>query len=267
MSKFTYNLILIILQTSLIFTFKKQWWEDSKVLELTTTSFFDVVGHDKHVIVEFYTKWCGYCKRMAEDYEELNQHMKENRRDIIIARLEGDIQQTIAEYFEISSYPKVVMFHAGSEDINFFYGGYRTFEGFAKWIDDFCPVLEIADHEPKIEEPLTFLNDNGQKHIENHDNMEIVINQKKVLIEAETHHDHKRFGSLEEIKTELQSMQQRLQQAEDDLKKAKIEYLLPLRTEDEGSKPLELFDLIVILLTALTIFAVAFTFYRIYKKI
>ncbi len=38
---------------------------------MTRDNFKEVIGGDKHVILELYTPWCRFCKFMKDEYEKL----------------------------------------------------------------------------------------------------------------------------------------------------------------------------------------------------
>ena len=72
MSKINFSFFLIITLITLfsnIFCIK-EWWEDTKVPILNDTNFYDIVGHDKYVVVNFFTRTCIFCQNLAPEYEK-----------------------------------------------------------------------------------------------------------------------------------------------------------------------------------------------------
>ncbi|CAI7810484.1 unnamed protein product [Closterium sp. NIES-54] len=52
--------------------------ENSDVLELTPTNFYDHVGGDSVTFVKFYAPWCGHCQRLAPDWEKVATAFKDS---------------------------------------------------------------------------------------------------------------------------------------------------------------------------------------------
>lgn len=127
----------------------KEWWEETKAVQLNNHNFFDVVGKDKFVVVKFYTKWCKYCKIISPEYEKVIEEIK-SRKDIILARLEGSEENTdILLKYGIGSFPQVVLFYPRDDDIySVLHSHDRKKEAILKWINDLC----------EVEKENTFLN-------------------------------------------------------------------------------------------------------------
>lgn len=119
----------------------KEWWEDSKVVELTDANFHDIVGKDKYVFVEFFTKWCRYCKMSAPEYEKLYEYNKEKRKDLIIARLEGGANQKEIFEYGVFSFPLLALFQPESTKIKNIYQGQRTMQTMDKWLQEQTPPI------------------------------------------------------------------------------------------------------------------------------
>lgn len=130
-------------------------------MELSTDSFFDVVGKDKHVIVEFYTPWCGYCRKMAAEYESLWEYYNgpnPKRNDVQIARINGNDHQQMTMRFNIYAYPAILFFQKGQKEYkDTFEYPYRTKDYFSRWIENHAGPEEVKkEPEPvvKIEQNL-----------------------------------------------------------------------------------------------------------------
>jgi thiol-disulfide isomerase/thioredoxin len=131
----------------------KEWWDDPHAVDLNKDNFFDYVGQDKYVIVKFYTKWCKYCKLMVPDFTKFEEWVAVNRKDVIIARVDGDISHEISELYEVQSYPKVLLFSPWSEDVSSIHMTYRTFEGFRDWLSQYPPIKQQTQQIPKQSTP------------------------------------------------------------------------------------------------------------------
>ena len=128
------------------------WYENTQVLELTTENFYDYIGKSSHVIVDFYAPWCFYCQAMFQQYEELRKmYNGENpkRRDVIIAKINGNAHQSITQNYEIYSYPAIVHFAPNSRDISSVFQQHRTKEHMSYWIENIS-----GPEEKKIEEKI-----------------------------------------------------------------------------------------------------------------
>ena len=87
-------LVFILILISKISS-KKEWWENSKVFEFTNDNIHEYIGSDKYIIIEFYTKWCMYCRNLFPIYEEIFKIFNSTRKDIIIGRINGEINSWI----------------------------------------------------------------------------------------------------------------------------------------------------------------------------
>ena len=116
------------------------------VLELTSDTFDDYVGNEKYVLVEFYTKWCRYCKDLAPEYEKLYEHYQQHRQDVIISRIEGGANYAVLARYGIQSFPIIALFVPGDRRIKNVYQSQRTFERFNEWITALCPVIEVKNN-------------------------------------------------------------------------------------------------------------------------
>ncbi len=68
-----------------------------------------LLKNDKKVVIDFYADWCGPCKMMAPFFEEVANETKE----MVFAKLNVDELEEIAESFEITSIPTLIVFDRG----------------------------------------------------------------------------------------------------------------------------------------------------------
>ena len=160
-------LILLLINVTLCF---KEWWEESKVyinnlyqlfllkiqaVELNNYNFDDYVGKDNYVLVEFYTKWCQYCKFLSPVYDQLVEEYKEKRKDITISRLEGQENDFTLQRYGIFRFPVIALFKPKSKHIYTIYKRERSFEELSRWINETCPlIIEDKKENNKIDENI-----------------------------------------------------------------------------------------------------------------
>ena len=93
------------------------------------------------MIVEFYTKWCQYCKFLSPEYEKLVEEFKDKRKDIVIARLEGQQNDFTLQRYGIYRFPVIALFKPNSKHIYTIYQRERSFEELKNWINEACPEI------------------------------------------------------------------------------------------------------------------------------
>jgi len=64
---------------------------------------------DKNVIVDFSAEWCGPCKRIAPDFEELSKKCT----NVVFLKVDVDSAEKLAEAYEISALPTFLFFIKG----------------------------------------------------------------------------------------------------------------------------------------------------------
>jgi len=76
-------------------------------VELNEKNFEEIVGGgDKTVIVDFWAPWCGPCVSFAPTYEKIS----EKYPDIIFGKVNTEVEQELAGYFQIRSIPTLMVF-------------------------------------------------------------------------------------------------------------------------------------------------------------
>lgn len=71
--------------------------------------FQETLDENKLVIVDFYTKWCGPCKRIAPQIEELSKE----QTNVHFCKLDIDQVEDVASDFGIRSIPTFIAFKSG----------------------------------------------------------------------------------------------------------------------------------------------------------
>jgi len=111
--KHTYCLCLAFLASFLWFTNGKTYAEvtyltqaefKTKILDYTTEKDWNYKGK-KPCVIDFYTTWCGPCKRLAPIMEELSEQYKGK---VIFYKADTEKERELAYVFQISSIPQVL---------------------------------------------------------------------------------------------------------------------------------------------------------------
>lgn len=82
------------------------------VLEVTGANFEkEVLQSDRPVLADFYANWCGPCKMLRPILEEIS----DDRQDVKVVSIDIDEEDELAEEYEVSAIPCVVLFKNGAE--------------------------------------------------------------------------------------------------------------------------------------------------------
>jgi len=77
---------------------------------LTTKTFDQAIADNPIVLVDFWATWCGPCKSMAPDLDEV---ARESDADVLIAKVDVDKNRQLVERFNIQSMPTIITFRDG----------------------------------------------------------------------------------------------------------------------------------------------------------
>ncbi|WP_339924061.1 thioredoxin [uncultured Cyclobacterium sp.] len=82
----------------------------AKTIEITDSSFDEVIKSEQPVLVDFWAEWCGPCKMIGPIVEEL---AGEYEGKVTIGKLDVDANQEIPGRFGIRSIPTLLIFKDG----------------------------------------------------------------------------------------------------------------------------------------------------------
>ena len=81
------------------------------VIEVSKTNFNDeVLKSDKKVLVDFNANWCGPCRMLRPILEEVSEN-----DNVKIVSINIDDEEELAEAYNVSSIPCLVLFDKGKE--------------------------------------------------------------------------------------------------------------------------------------------------------
>ncbi|KAG6033718.1 hypothetical protein E4U41_006823 [Claviceps citrina] len=127
--------------------------QDGPVTVIVAKNYDEIVLDDKKdVLVEFYAPWCGHCKALAPKYEQLGEaYQKSEFKDkVVIAKVDATANDVPDE---VSGFPTIKLFPAGSKDSPVVYNGARTVSDLIKFIEEngkykaSVPFEEVAEEE------------------------------------------------------------------------------------------------------------------------
>ncbi len=77
---------------------------------ISVEEFDKIIGGDKLVMVDFYTTWCGPCKRMAPFIQQIKE---QHSNTVIVLKVDAEAQMNIADRYRLEGYPTVIFFKKG----------------------------------------------------------------------------------------------------------------------------------------------------------
>ena len=80
----------------------------SPVVRLTKDNFSKLVlNSDELWFVEFYAPWCGHCKKLEPEWNEVASKLK---GQVKVAKVDATQESELAEKFKIKGYPTIKIF-------------------------------------------------------------------------------------------------------------------------------------------------------------
>ena len=115
---------------------------------------------DKMIVVDVFTDWCGWCKKMDKESYNNSEIKKLVKENFILVRLDAEGSGTnkykgkqykdseLASYFQVTGYPTTVFLDSDGKVIEFTYDKYKykSLPGYYT-ADEFKKVLEYFKNE------------------------------------------------------------------------------------------------------------------------
>ena len=107
---------------------------DEEVVVLTDDIFEQEVMRSEHAwLIEFYAPWCGHCKKLEPEWNELAKKVKGS---VKIAKLDATVNSKMAQKYGVNGYPTIKFFPSGRKSDSSFedYTGSRDSTSMANWV-------------------------------------------------------------------------------------------------------------------------------------
>ena len=120
---------------------------------LNSESFDAALNSGKNVFVKFFAPWCGHCKRMKPDWDELMNEFGDSK-SVVVAEVDCTIEEGLCGEIGVRGYPTLKYWNAGEKkDSPSDYQGGRDLESLRTFIVDnlqkLCSVADPADCNDK----------------------------------------------------------------------------------------------------------------------
>ena len=79
------------------------------VKEITDhVEFMNLINQNDYVVIDFFAKWCGPCKKLVPQFEYLS--LQEKYKNIVFCKVDVDEVNETADLCNVSSLPTIVAF-------------------------------------------------------------------------------------------------------------------------------------------------------------
>ena len=101
------------------------------MVHLTDEDFKPFLKKKKHVLVMFYTPWCGHCRKAKPEYMAAAAQFAADKKTMFAA-LDCTKYGSLCGLYEVTGYPTIKYFNFGKKALP--YNGPRNEEGFASFM-------------------------------------------------------------------------------------------------------------------------------------
>jgi len=86
------------------------------VVKVVFRNFIDVVFQSKDdVVLEVFAPWCAHCKRLVPEYEQFAVSMKRERKDLLVAKIDGTKNDIPFDGFSVNGFPTIFYIPKGQK--------------------------------------------------------------------------------------------------------------------------------------------------------
>lgn len=140
------GLLLLVLTISETARCESFWWEKSKAQALNKKSFKRLVGKQKYVVIDFYSKGCYYCEKFSPDFNTVIEKMKALRDDFLFAKMDGEENSGLVEKYNVNGYPTIMIFFPGDTKYPQEYTKERDVDTLVEYLS---VMPKVERHEPQ----------------------------------------------------------------------------------------------------------------------
>jgi thioredoxin-related protein len=97
-------------------------------------------AHDKIVMADFYTEWCGWCKKLDTEVYTDSRVTRIARDHFVAVKIDGDKHEQLVHKYEVRGYPTIVFLEPDGQELK----RIRGFEPAKLFAADMLEVLELS---------------------------------------------------------------------------------------------------------------------------
>lgn len=99
------------------------------------STFEELVTNDRDhdILIEFYAPWCGYCKKLAPEYEQLARTFELDDHRVRIMKLDAS-QNDFPEVYQVDGYPTIYYVPSVNKDKPLKYQGEPNLDGLSQFV-------------------------------------------------------------------------------------------------------------------------------------
>ncbi|KAI4458811.1 protein disulfide-isomerase c17h9.14c-related [Holotrichia oblita] len=114
---------------------KEVHWSEqpTDVIHLNEESFKPFLKKKKHVLVMFYTPWCGHCKKAKPEFSKAAEHFRDDPK-VEFAAVDCTVHQSLCNSNDVKGYPTIKYFSYYKSEKQ--YSGGRTAADFIRFMTD-----------------------------------------------------------------------------------------------------------------------------------
>ena len=126
---------------------------------LTAESFDAALKSGKNVFVKFFAPWCGHCKRMKPDWDELMTEFGDSK-SVVVAEVDCTVEEGLCGEIGIQGYPTLKYWNAGAskDNANDYQSG-RELDALRTFVtDNLQKLCSVADPVDCSDKEVQFIN-------------------------------------------------------------------------------------------------------------